>query len=112
MSSIENILTIKAVLRIFELVSGLKVNFSKSYLLGMNMDVFEVFLALIMGITRRDKVDSWVWKSDSTKEFSVSLTYGSLIHLAGVREDMPERVVRGFSRVWKSWTPSKVVVFS
>jgi hypothetical protein len=43
-ASVENLWTLKAILRGFEMASGLKINFWKSYLLGVN--VSEEFLAM------------------------------------------------------------------
>lgn len=47
-------------------------------------------------------VDSWVWKPNPNKGFLVGSTYGSLMALAGPREDRSKRVVKGLFRVWKS----------
>ncbi|MCI12496.1 LINE-1 reverse transcriptase like [Trifolium medium] len=46
-ASVENLWALKAVLRGFEMVSGLKVNFWKSYVMGIN--VSEEFLSLASG---------------------------------------------------------------
>lgn len=56
---IENLLTINVVLKIFELALGLKVNFSKRHLFGVN--VIRSFLELVEAFLHR-KVDSLPFK--------------------------------------------------
>ncbi|MCH90168.1 ribonuclease H protein, partial [Trifolium medium] len=51
--------------------------------------------------------DSWVWIHDPTGSYSVKSTY-----LAITGGEATLEPVSLLSRVWKSWAPSKVIVFS
>jgi hypothetical protein len=51
--------------------------------------------------------DSWSWKHDSTGTFSVKSAY--LLLIAGVVSNVLDSLL---VKVWKSWVPSKMIVFS
>ncbi|GAU11500.1 hypothetical protein TSUD_344900 [Trifolium subterraneum] len=56
--------------------------------------------------------DLWVWKHDATRIFSVKSAYSVLVSNLGVTVVSPEVSDQVLAKVWKSWVPSKVIVFS
>ncbi|MCH94887.1 hypothetical protein A2U01_0015856 [Trifolium medium] len=56
--------------------------------------------------------DLWVWKHDATGIFSFKLAYYVLVSNLGVRVASLAVTDQVLARVWKSWAPSKVIVFS
>ncbi|CAL5194061.1 unnamed protein product [Lathyrus oleraceus] len=66
-----------------------------------------------LGAREKDvREDAWALKPDPNKGFSVGYACDNLFAFFGIKKGRSERVVLGLSRIWKGWSPSKVVVFS
>lgn len=72
----------------------------------------ESLIGLLNGEVRFDLYDVWVLKPNQVNGFSIKVSYDYLGSLASQLENRCEAMLHGFFRVWKSWAPYKLVVFS
>lgn len=54
----------------------------------------------------------WMWKLNVKGGFSVRKDVGLISSLFVKNDSKSDRVVQDLANGWKSWTPSKVVIFS
>jgi len=54
----------------------------------------------------------WVWGNDSSIIYSVRSTYKFLQMRASVVDERSKDIVQLIAKVWESWSPIKVNVFS
>lgn len=54
----------------------------------------------------------WMWKLNVKGGFSVREDVGLISSLFAKNDSRSGRVVQALANGWKSWTPSKVVIFS
>ncbi|GAU36466.1 hypothetical protein TSUD_166320 [Trifolium subterraneum] len=76
----------------------------------LSLEEFDLAHDLMQVVTQSPTLgveDSWVWKYDPSGRFSVRSAYLTLTGSEVVSDPNPL-----LSRVWKSWAPSKVIVFS
>jgi hypothetical protein len=83
------------------------------------MDLFEWEL-LILGellqtlesLTLSEGANFWVWGSDSSSIYSVRSAYTFLQMRASVVDGRLEDIVQLIAKVWESWSPLMINVFS
>lgn len=56
--------------------------------------------------------DGWSWSLSPDGSYSVKFAYSSLIKDSSAISSPHGDIMRAIARVWKSWAPFKVVVFS
>ncbi|GAU45061.1 hypothetical protein TSUD_198490 [Trifolium subterraneum] len=69
--------------------------------------LLEALLSAVQTTPLLGVVDSWSWRHDSTGTYSVKSAY-MVLSAGSVASDLDSLL----ARVWKSWAPSKVIVFS
>ncbi|GKV20736.1 hypothetical protein SLEP1_g30818 [Rubroshorea leprosula] len=126
-ASDSNIKAIKGILRTFELVSGLEVNFFKSALYGINVKAEEIsecaeslncmvgampfkYLGDLEKLLKecklmKGKQDFWSWKHDSKGTYSTKSAYS----LLNISIEEPGSIQ--FNKIWNSKVPLKVSAF-
>ncbi|MCI10517.1 hypothetical protein A2U01_0031610 [Trifolium medium] len=67
---------------------------------------------LLGTITLTSSEDSWHWKFDQSEEYSVKSAYLNLTSGGQSVVGRPGEEVSISAKVWKSWAPLKVMVFS
>jgi hypothetical protein len=75
-------------------------------------DLLDDLMRTLNSIQITSTQDIWFWKHDATGIFSVKSAY-SVVDLASRVDIVPPEVSSLIlAKVWKSWAPSKVIVFS
>ena len=87
-------------------------DFSWRPLFVWEMDLLDDLLVVASRVSRVTREDVWFWTHSPIGHYSVKLAYSNLIKglpASGIHAGV---VLQAVSRVWTSWAPSKVVVFS
>lgn len=75
-------------------------------------ELLDDLMRALNSIQITDAQDIWFWKYDATRIFSVKSAY-SIVELASRVDVAPPEVPNIIlAKLWKSWAPSKVIVFS
>ncbi|GAU22757.1 hypothetical protein TSUD_129690 [Trifolium subterraneum] len=86
--------------------------FQVSEQITSKVDLMDDVMRTLNSIQITKANDNWFWKHDANGIFSVKSAY-SIVELASrVDVVMPEVSSLILAKVWKSWAPSKVIVFS
>ncbi|GAU10371.1 hypothetical protein TSUD_422770 [Trifolium subterraneum] len=81
-------------------------------LFAWELDLLDELMGALNSIQIANAQDIWLWKHDSNEILSVKSAY-SVVELASrVDVVLPEVFSLILAKVWKSWAPSKVIVFS
>jgi hypothetical protein len=73
--------------------------------------LFEDLKEVINGAAISAAADRWCWRSENNAEFTVKSAYSLVFNLSNLVVLESQWYGRLFSAIWKSPTPSKVVVF-
>jgi len=107
-ANMENVKIIKAILRTFELISGLKINFTwRRSLFENEIDSEVSFLRdIAVKSIQQQGPDAWVWYKDPAGQYSTCNAYmlGEEA-AAGMQEEC-------FEKLWKIRIPARIAVFA